>query len=133
MQFDTRRAGVTKTAREVVEAYNRIVWNQRNFALARELFGDNVIRHGIGEVQTLSREQACQRIEDVWALFDSLHFDLTLVVEGADDEHVALLYDSTMTTKDGIESKIASIEVFRVVNGQIIEVYNVSHQPGVWT
>ena len=29
----------TRTAREVVELYNLVVWNERNLELAEELFG----------------------------------------------------------------------------------------------
>jgi hypothetical protein len=45
---------VSRTAREVVELYNLVVWNERNFALADELMGDSVIRHEVGEVHTLT-------------------------------------------------------------------------------
>ena len=38
-----------RTAREVVELYNLVVWNQRDFALAEELIGDTLIRHEVGE------------------------------------------------------------------------------------
>jgi len=122
----------TRTAREVVELYNLVVWNERNFDLAGELFADNVIRHGVGEVHTLTREQAVQRVVDTWALFDALRFELNVVIAGDDGEHVAIAYDSTMTMTDGTEAKIASIEVFHVVDGEITEVWNCGYQQGVW-
>jgi predicted SnoaL-like aldol condensation-catalyzing enzyme len=125
-----------RTAREVVELYNLVVWNECNIDLAEELFADTVIRHEVGEAHTLTRAQAVQRIADVWQLFDSLRFDLNIVIEGDDGEHVAIVYDSTMTTKDGTETnpetKIASIEVFRVVAGKITEVWNCGYKQGVW-
>ena len=74
---------MTRTAREVVELYNLVVWNERNFDLADELMGDTVIRHEVGEAQTLSHEQAVQRVVDNWAMFDKLRFDLNLVGAGA--------------------------------------------------
>lgn len=43
-----------RTAREVVELYNLVVWNEQNLALAEELFADKVIRHGVGEAHTLT-------------------------------------------------------------------------------
>ena len=48
---DRRTGGVrvTRSAREVVELYNLVVWNERDFALAEELMGDTVIRHEVGE------------------------------------------------------------------------------------
>ena len=122
----------TRTAREVVELYNLVVWNERNLDLAEELFADNVIRHEVGEAHTLTHVQAVQRVADVWQLLDRLRFDLNIVVAGDDGEHVTIVYDSTMTTKDGTETNVASIEVFRVIDGKITEVWNCGYQQGVW-
>ncbi len=123
---------VTWTAREVVELYNLVVWNERNLDLAEELLGETVIRHDVGEVRTLTHAQAVQRVADMLALFDSLRFDLKVVIEGDDGEHVAIVYDSTMTTTDGATTNVASIEVFRVVEGRITEVWNCDYKLGVW-
>jgi predicted SnoaL-like aldol condensation-catalyzing enzyme len=122
----------TRTAREVVELYNLVVWNEHNLALAEELFADTVVRHEVGEAHTLTREQAVNRVKDVWQLFDELHFDLKIVIADDDGEHVAIVYDSTMATKDGTKTNVASIEVFRVVNGEITEVWNCGYKQGVW-
>ena len=122
----------TRTAREVVELYNLVVWNECNIDLAEELLADNVIRHEVGEAHTLTHAQAVQRIADVWQLFDSLRFDLNLVIEGGDGEHVAIVYDSAMTTSDGTHTNVASIEVFRVVDGKVTEVWNRGYKQGVW-
>jgi hypothetical protein len=43
---------MTRSAREVVELYNLVVWNERDFALAEELMGDTVVRHEVGEAPT---------------------------------------------------------------------------------
>jgi predicted SnoaL-like aldol condensation-catalyzing enzyme len=122
----------TRTAREVVELYNLVVWNECNIDLAEELFADTVIRHEVGEAHTLTREQAVNRVKDTWQMFEKLHFDLNIVIDGDDGEHVAIVYDSTMTTKDGTEANVASIEVFRVVDGKITEVWNCGYKQGVW-
>jgi predicted SnoaL-like aldol condensation-catalyzing enzyme len=123
---------VTRTAREVVELYNLVVWNERDFALAGELMGDTVIRHEVGEAMTLTHEQAVQRIVDMWAMFEKLRFDLNLVVAGDDGEHVAIVYESPMTLNDGTETTISSMEIFRVVDGRITEVWNCGYKQGVW-
>ena len=120
------------TAREVVEQYNLVVWNERNLDLAEELLGDNVIRHEAGVAQTLTRAEAVQRVADMWQLVDSLHFDLNVVIEGDDGEHVAIVYDSTIIARDGTKTNVASIEVFRVVDGKITEVWNAGYKQGVW-
>ena len=121
-----------QTAREVVELYNLVVWNECDLALAEELFADTVIRHEVGEAHTLTREQAVNRVKDIWEIFDKLRFDLNIVIAGDDGEHVAIVYDSTMTTKDGTETNVASIEMFRVVDGKITEVWNCGYKQGVW-
>jgi len=123
---------MTRTAREVVELYNLVVWNERNFDLADELMGDTVIRHEVGEAQTLSHEQAVQRVVDNWAMFDKLRFDLDLVVAGDDGEHVAIVYQSPMELKDGTKTSVGSMEIFRVVEGRITEVWNCGYKQGVW-
>ena len=95
---------MTRTAREVVELYNLVVWNERDFALAEELMGDTVIRHDVGEATTLTHEQAVARIVDHWEMFETIRFDLNLVVAGDDGEHVAIVYQSPMKLKDGTET-----------------------------
>ena len=123
---------MTRTAREVVEQYNLVLWNERDFALADELMGGTVIRHEVGEAQTLSHDQAVQRIVDNWAMFDELRFDLNLVVAGDDGEHVAIVYQSPMELKDGTTTDVGSMEIFRVVDGRITEVWNCGYKQGVW-
>jgi predicted SnoaL-like aldol condensation-catalyzing enzyme len=123
---------VTRTAREVVELYNLVVWNQRDFALAEELMGDTVVRHDVGELTTLTHEQAVTRIVEHWALFEAIRFDLNVVVAGDDGEHVAIVYQSPMTLKDGTQTTVGSMEIFRVVDGRITEVWNCGYKQGVW-
>ena len=122
-----------RTAREVVELYNLVVWNEHNLALAEELFADTVVRHEVGEAHTLTRERAVSRVRDVWEMFDELHFDLNIVVAGDDGVHVAIVDDSSMTTMNGTKTNVASIEVFRVVAGRITEVWNCGYKQGVWS
>jgi predicted SnoaL-like aldol condensation-catalyzing enzyme len=122
----------TWTARTVVELYNLVVWNECNIELADQLLADTVIRHEVGEMRALTHAEAVQRVVDMWEVVDSLHFDLNVVIEGDDGEHVAIVYDSTIATNDGTETSIATIEVFRVVDGKITEVWNCGHQQGVW-
>ncbi|AMO60750.1 SnoaL-like polyketide cyclase [Mycolicibacterium phlei] len=124
---------MSRSAREVVELYNLVVWNQRDFALAEELLGDTVIRHEVGEqAHVLTHEEAVRRIVDMWEITETIRFDLNLVVAGDDGEHVAIVYESPMKLKDGTETTIGSMEVFRVVDGRIVEVWNCGYKQGVW-
>ena len=123
---------MTRSAREVVELYNLVVWNKRDFGLADELMGDTVIRHDVGEAKTLTHDEAVSRIVDTWGMFDELRFELKLVVAGDDGEHVTIVYESPMKLKDGTDTTISSMEVFRVVDGRITEVWNCGYKQGVW-
>ena len=113
---------MTRTAREVVELYNLVVWNKKDFALAHELIGDTIIRHEVGEAHTLTHDQAVNRIVDMWEVSEELRFDLNLVVAGDDGEHVAIVYESPIRLKDGTKTTIGSMEIFRVVDGRITKV-----------
>jgi len=62
-----------------------------------------------------------------------LRFDLNLVVAGDDGEHVAIVYESPIKLKDGTETTIGSMEIFRVIDGRITEVWNCGYQQGVWS
>ena len=122
----------TRTAREVVELYNLVVWNHRDFALAEELMGDTVSRHEVGEAVTLTHRQAVDRIIEHWAMFATIRFELKLVVAGDDGEHVAIVYQSPMQLKDGTGLDLGSMEIFRVVDGRIVEVWNCGYKQGIW-
>ncbi|KRE32133.1 polyketide cyclase [Mycobacterium sp. Soil538] len=123
---------MTRTARDVVEQYNFVVWNRRDVALAGELLGETVIRHEVGEAVTLTHDQAVARVVDHLAMFETIRFDLHLVVAGDDGEHVAVVYQSPMRLEDGMETTIGSMEIFRVVDGRITEVWNCGYKQGVW-
>jgi predicted SnoaL-like aldol condensation-catalyzing enzyme len=121
----------TRTAREVVELYNLSVWNERDFDVADELVADTMIRHEVGSGHALTRDQIRKGIEDFQAQFDKLHWDLNLVVAGDDGEHVAVVYDGTMT-KGGDKAHVAGMEVYRVVDGEITEIWNGGDKQGLW-
>jgi predicted SnoaL-like aldol condensation-catalyzing enzyme len=123
---------MTRTARDVVEQYNLVVWNRRDVALAGELLGETVIRHEVGEAVTLTHDQAVARVVDHLAMFETIRFDLHLVVAGDDGEHVAVVYQSPVRLTDGTETTIGSMEIFRVVDGRITEVWNCGYKQGVW-
>jgi predicted SnoaL-like aldol condensation-catalyzing enzyme len=119
----------TRTAREVVELYNLSVWNERDFEMADELVADTMIRHEVGSGHALTREQVRKGIEDFLAMFDKLRWNLNIVVAGDDGQHVAVVYDGTIT-KGGDEAH--GMEVYRVVDGEITEIWNGGEKQGLW-
>jgi predicted SnoaL-like aldol condensation-catalyzing enzyme len=119
-----------RTPREVVEAYNFELWNERRYELAEELMADTIIRHEIGGVKTLTREQSLQRVIDAWSGVEHLNFTLLHVI--TEGELVSIVYQCRSRTNDGKEIPIGSIEVFRVIDGRICEVWNAAHTDAEW-
>ncbi len=54
------------------------------------------------------------------------------MVAGDDGEHVAIVYQSPMELKDGTKTDVGSMEIFRVVDGRITEVWNCGYKQGIW-
>ena len=118
------------TPREVVLAYNLELWNGQRYELADEIIAEQVVRHEIGSVSTLSRKESLQRVIDAWDRMQHMHFTLLQVVAEAD--LVTIVYQCDYTRKDGRKGHVSSIEVFRVADGQICEVWNAAHTPDAW-
>ena len=120
-----------KTAREVVELYNYELWNKQRYELADELISETWLRHEIGSVTTLTRAEAKQRVIDRWSIADRLEFRLLhTITEG---ELVTIIYEAHVMPKGGGDEIVASsIEVYRVVDGQICEVWNPARTLGSW-
>lgn len=121
---------MTVSPRTVVERYNLEFWNEKRFDLADELIGDELVRHDPDQRTVLRRAQARERAEKLWETVQHVHFRLLHVV--ADSELVTIIYQADMVLHDGSADAIAGIEVFRVVDGRIVEVWNTTHQHGHW-
>jgi predicted SnoaL-like aldol condensation-catalyzing enzyme len=120
-----------RTARQVAELYTSSVWNEHNFDLADELIADTMIRHQVGEAHVLTRREARQEIEGAWAVVDKIRYSLHLVIADDDGEHVAVVYDA-MLSSNGNDGQIAGIEVYRIIDGQIAEIWTCGDKPGLW-
>ena len=125
---------ITRTPKEVVEAYNYELWNKKNYQLGEELIADQVIRHYPGSVQTLSKADAIARVKDAYAEnFAEIEFTLHKML--VENECVTLLWEMQAKTLQGEGFVYSSIEVFRVVDGKICEFWNPVHSQetnGLW-
>ncbi|WP_099025441.1 nuclear transport factor 2 family protein [Mycolicibacterium palauense] len=114
----------------VVEQYNYEIWNRQRYELAPEIIGAEVIRNGAGTRDVLTHEMAVERIKQAWSSVQHVTFELIhTVVEG---ELCTIVYQADLRKLDGTPDSIASIEVFRVVDGRIVEVWNNAHEHGRW-
>ena len=106
----------------VVERYNYELWNDQNYSVAEEIIGPEIVRNTPGGRSVLTHEQAVQRVRDMWATVKDVHFTLLRIV--ADEELCSIVYQAEMVNHDGTADAIAAIEVFRVDQGRIVEVWN---------
>lgn len=106
----------------VIERYNYELWNDQNYAVAEEIIGEEIVRNTPGGRVVQTHEQAVQRVRDLWSTVKSVHFTLLRIV--ADDELCSIVYQADIVKHDDTPDVIGSIEVYRVSEGRIVEVWN---------
>jgi predicted SnoaL-like aldol condensation-catalyzing enzyme len=114
--------GSVASPKTVVERYNYELWNDQNYAVAEEIIGAEFVRNTPGGRIVLTHDQAVQRVRDLWATVEHVHFTLLRIV--ADDELCSIVYQADIVKHDGTADVIAAIEVFRVDQGRVVEVWN---------
>jgi limonene-1,2-epoxide hydrolase len=108
--------------RTVVERYNYELWNEQNYAVGEEILGEEIVRNTPGGRVVQTRQQAVQRVRDHWSTVKSVHFTLLRIV--ADDELCSIVYQADIVNHDDASDYIAAIEVYRIVDGRVVEVWN---------
>lgn len=123
---------MTMTPIEVIEAYNYEVYHKKNYELGAQIIADKVIRRYPGKTVVLTREESLDRIKDVVEnMYSSIEFTLPLLLQ--DGEYVTMVWNMKATPKaDHPEARTtsSSIEIFRVVDGQITETWNPDYPQG---
>lgn len=116
------------TPLEVVKKYNEECWNNRQPDLAGDILADKVVRNYPGERKVLSRKESVERIRESLEQLSKLDFNFHHFFVAGDI--VTMIWDADATyaedgkDTDGKETIFGGIEVFRVENGKICEVWN---------
>lgn len=133
--------------REIVASYVERVWNLGDSSAVVEYCADPYVRHDAGRSRAMSHAEQLERVTRERAAGTaadgrSLHFE-TLVLAG-DGRDVTWVWNMTGPTgtelaASGVEAevvgeelRICGIEVFRVVDGRIAEVWNSPPMAGHW-
>jgi ketosteroid isomerase-like protein len=119
-----------RSPREVVDLYIYQLYNQRRLDLVRELIAPKTWRHKPGKVEKLDLDQSMKRLSDLLDLCPEIRFDNSLVV--ADGDKVAIAWNGWTRQTDGRTYELAGIEIFRVRDGKIVEVWNAREAKGLW-
>jgi SnoaL-like protein len=116
--------------REVVERYNLELWNNQRYEIAPDIIGEQIVRNTPGRREVLSQAEAVDRVRQLWSTVTHVEFTLLhTIVEG---DLCTIVYQADMQNHDGTTDVIASIEVFRVAEGRIVEVWNNSYDHARW-
>jgi len=110
-----------------VKSYIREAWNEGRVELISELCADPVIRHDANSVTELSHAEQVERIAHN---YDELRPTFEEVVFAGDDEYITLIWNVTGRDPNW---KWCGIEIFRVVDGKISEVWNSPYLDGRWS
>jgi predicted SnoaL-like aldol condensation-catalyzing enzyme len=121
----------TITPVDVVHRYFDELYGLRRLELVPELLADPVLRHYPGGTRTLSIDDSADRLESGFATYPTMRFDWAVSV--AAGEYVTVAWNGVVATADSAEQRQASIEIFRVVDGLISEVWIAQETEGLWS
>ena len=127
--MNEQAAGV-RTPVEVVTTYLDILYNQRRLDLIPDLIADPTWRHAPGEVKRLGLDESIERLTKLLDLCPVLRFETSVMV--AEGDLVTVAWNGWSTQTNGKSYELAGIEIFRVTDGRIVEIWNSKEARGLW-
>jgi hypothetical protein len=110
------------TPLRVVQMYNDDVWGKHRRELIVELVANPLRRHHPGQTQIFTHDEMLKRYDDYFSKYREMRaVGRRYVCESA---YVTLLWDIDMVANDGKVATISGIEIFKVVDGKITDVWN---------
>lgn len=109
--------------REIVRIYNDVIWTGRRRDLITEVVANPLRRHHPGETQVFTHDDMLRRYDGYFQRFSVLEGEgRHYVCEGA---YVTLVWDFRyVEASGGKKGVISGIEIFKVVDGKITDVWN---------
>jgi len=114
------------SAREIVRIYNDLLWNEKRTDLVEKICANPMVRHDPNKSSSLTHLEQIQRIEAFWPQKQP-KFEARILA--GDDTYVTLVWDMTSRNSD---DRLCGIEVFKVVDGRVTDVWNSGYYPGRW-
>jgi len=116
---------MSRSAVEVVDLYNFELWNRMRPELLSEICADPLVRHYAGKRVELSHTEQVARVE----AFREQGMVFERVLQFSEGELVTWVWNCTSDRDDTVHS---GIEIFRVVDGRITEVWNAPYGDALW-
>jgi ketosteroid isomerase-like protein len=127
---DQDRGRDTLSARATVQRYLDVLYNERRLDLIPDLIADPTWRHKAGEVRSLTISETIERLQATLDLCPVLRFETVVLHDDA--TMVTVNWNGSSTQRDGRSFEYCGIEVFRVVDGKIVEIWNSRETGGHW-
>jgi predicted SnoaL-like aldol condensation-catalyzing enzyme len=121
----------TLSPEDVVRRYLAELYNERRLDLAPELIADPEIRHAPGETKVMTLAENTERLAKMFAACPELRFEPAVVI--AQDDLVSVAWNGWSTQLDGRSYEFAAVELFRVRDGKIVEIWNAKEAKGHWS
>lgn len=116
----------TPTPVSVVRRYLDEIYHEGQLEVVREICGDPMLRHDPGTLTEMSHEAQIARIA---ADLPQWQPWFTAEVLAGDAEHAVLVWSAHGRTAERV---LSGIEVFRVVDGRITDVWNTPYGTEAW-
>ncbi|MEZ5233727.1 MAG: ester cyclase [Acidimicrobiia bacterium] len=114
----------------VVRRYLAELYNERRLDLIPELIADPEIRHAPGETKVMTLAENTERLEKMLAACPVLRFEPAVVI--TQGELVSVAWNGWSTLTNGKSYEFAAVELFRVRDGKIVEIWNSKEAAGLW-
>ncbi len=117
---------MSTAARALVATYIDEVWNKGRTDLVPELCAQTVVRHDANSVTQLTHAEQIARIAHN---FNELRPVFEIVILAGDERDVTLVWNATGRDPGW---NLCGVEIFRVIDGRISEVWNSPYVDGAW-
>ena len=115
----------------VVRRYLAVLYNERRLDLIPELVADPEIRHAPGETKVMTLAENTARLEKMLADCPVLRFEPAVVI--TQGELVSVAWNGYSTLTNGKQYEFAAVELFRVKDSKIVEIWNSREARGHWS
>jgi predicted SnoaL-like aldol condensation-catalyzing enzyme len=103
------------------------VYGERNPEAARRFLAGECVRHGHGKTLVVGIDANVKRIADFQSAYPNFVCTASRIFAGED--HAVLCYD--LDFGDG-RDVTSAVEIFKIVDGRIVENWNTVPTPGAW-
>lgn len=117
---------MSATPVDVVRRYLEEIYHEGRVELVRELCADPVVRHDPGRTSQMTHDEQVERISAELPKWSPL---FTWDVLAGDADYAVLVWNATGRTA---ERTLSGIEVFKVADGRITDVWNSTYTTQPW-